>query len=287
MVARLIDGKAIASGIREDLKVEIEALHAKGVKPCLAVILVGEDPASQIYVNMKVQTCQALGILSQKIELPVTTSEEALLLRIEALNNDDAVHGILVQLPLPAHIDKQKVVETILPTKDVDGFHPENVGRIVSKQRAFVPCTPFGIVRMLKKMNLPIAGKHAVILGRSDIVGKPVGQLLLNENATVTYCHSQSQHIDEIVRMADIVVVAIGVAKFLQASWLSPGAVVIDVGINRLEDGSLCGDVDFDQVKDVAGFVTPVPGGVGPMTIAMLMHNTVKAASISSGILGK
>jgi len=278
MTAQVIDGKAIAERIRADLKLEVNKLKEEGINPALTVILVGEDPASQVYVGAKVRCCHELGIASQEIKLPEATTEDELLQRIEALNQDGKVHGILVQLPLPRHINKQKVVEAISPAKDVDGFHPISTGRMMTKQNTFLPCTPYGIVRMLQDSGVSIAGKHAVILGRSDIVGKPVGQLLLNENATVTYCHSKTENIDSFLRQADIIVAAIGVEKFLQADQMKPGAVVIDVGINRMNNGKLCGDVDFENAQHIAGYITPVPGGVGPMTIAMLMMNTVKAA---------
>ncbi len=275
-MGKIIDGKTLAKNIREEIKVEVLSLKEKGITPCLVVILVGNDPASEVYVNSKMRCCHELGIISEQFKLSETTTESELLAKIEQLNQDPSVHGILVQLPLPKHINKQKVIESINPLKDVDGFHPINIGRMMTGQDTFLPCTPFGIIRMLKDSGLEISGKYAVVLGRSEIVGKPIGQLLLNENATVTYCHSKTTNTADFTRLADIIIVAVGMAKYLKADQVKPGAIIIDVGINRLEAG-LVGDVDFTPVSEVASYISPVPGGVGPMTIAMLMFNTIKA----------
>ncbi len=277
-MGKVINGKQIANTIREELKIEIKTLKGNGITPCLAVILAGNDPASQVYVNSKVRCCDKLGIISQRIDLSENVSEVELLTKIEQLNDDSIVHGILVQLPLPNHINKRKVIGAISPLKDVDGFHPINIGRMITQQDTFLPCTPFGIIRMLKDSGLEIAGKHAVVLGRSDIVGKPIGQLLLQENATVTYCHSYTKNVSEFTKMADIIIVAVGMAHYLKADQVKPETIIIDVGINRMEEKGLVGDVDFEPVSEVAAHISPVPGGVGPMTITMLMYNTVKAA---------
>lgn len=278
MSAEIISGKEIAGETRRELKEKAERLSREGVVPGLAVILVGDDPASASYVKGKEKACREAGIHSEVDRVTAAISEQELLDKIEVLNQDEKIHGILVQLPLPDHISEENIIEAISPEKDVDGFHPVNIGRMMIGKDAFLPCTPFGIIHMLKKKNIPIEGSHAVVVGRSNIVGKPVGQLLLNENATVTYCHSRTKNMREITRQADIVVVAVGRAGFLDESYIKEGAAVIDVGINRTEDGRLTGDADFQSVEKKAGYITPVPGGVGPMTITMLMYNTVKAA---------
>lgn len=278
MVGQIIDGKQIAQQLRKQLETEVINLTNAGVKPGLAVILVGNNPASRTYVKNKQKSCEAIGIESILIELPEDVSEEDLLEHIEKLNKYEKIHGILVQLPLPNHISEKKVIESISPEKDVDGFHPINVGKMMTKQETFLPCTPFGIMQLLKYTGIDVEGKHAVVIGRSNIVGKPMGQLLLNENATVTYCHSRTKDLASFTKNADILVVAIGKPKMITADYVKDGAVVIDVGMNRDENGKLCGDVDFDSVKEKAGWITPVPGGVGPMTITMLLYNTVQSA---------
>jgi methylenetetrahydrofolate dehydrogenase (NADP+) / methenyltetrahydrofolate cyclohydrolase len=283
MSAELISGKEIAAETRRELKEKAERLGEEGTIPGLAVILVGDDPASASYVRGKEKACREAGIYSEVDRTEDTISEKELLQKIDKLNNKDSIHGILVQLPLPDHISEEKIIEAISPEKDVDGFHPVNIGRMMIGKDSFLPCTPFGIIHMLKMKNIPIEGRHAVVVGRSNIVGKPVGQLLLNENATVTYCHSRTKDIREMTKQADIIVVAIGRAGFLDESYIKDGAVIIDVGINRTEEGKLTGDVDFESVKDKASYVTPVPGGVGPMTITMLMYNTLKAAERAAG----
>ncbi|MDQ0256250.1 methylenetetrahydrofolate dehydrogenase (NADP+)/methenyltetrahydrofolate cyclohydrolase [Evansella vedderi] len=278
MSAIVISGKELAKEKREQMKGEVVELKGKGITPGLAVILVGEDPASQSYVRSKQKSCKEIGIHSELDELPVTISEQELLNKIEVLNKADHIHGILVQLPLPNHISEKAVIEAISPEKDVDGFHPINIGRMMTGQEAFLPCTPYGIVEMIKSKDIDMEGKHVVVVGRSNIVGKPVGQLLLNENATVTYCHSRTKNMRDITRQADILVVAVGKAHFLDQEYIKEGAVVIDVGVNRNNDGKLVGDVVFENAKEVASYITPVPGGVGPMTITMLLHNTIISA---------
>ncbi|WP_409251311.1 bifunctional methylenetetrahydrofolate dehydrogenase/methenyltetrahydrofolate cyclohydrolase FolD [Bacillus sp. SCS-153A] len=278
MPAKLIDGKQIAQHYRNSITEEVKQLTEQGLVPGLAVVLVGENPASKTYVKMKRRTCEEMGIHSVLIEYSDEVSERELLEKIEQLNNDSSIHGILVQLPLPDAIQTAKVIEKISPDKDVDGFHPVNIGRMMIGEEAFLPCTPYGIMKMLQYENIDPAGKHAVVVGRSNIVGKPAGQLLLKENATVTYCHSKTENISDYTRDADILISAAGRAKFIHGSDIKPGAVVIDVGMNRDEEGKLCGDIDFDSASETAGYITPVPGGVGPMTITMLMFNTVKAA---------
>lgn len=278
MTAALINGKEIAENLRERMKKEVTALHEEGKYPHLTVIIIGDDPASHSYVRGKEKASKQVGIQSEIIEKETSITEEALLQEIERLNQAKHVHGILVQLPLPDHIDEQKVIEAIDPAKDVDGFHPINVGKMMTNQDTFYPCTPFGIVHMLKEKNIPIEGQHVVIIGRSNIVGKPVGQLLLNENATVTYCHSRTKNLKEMTNQADILIVAIGKMHAVDASYIKEGAVIIDVGVNRNEAGKLTGDVDFDAVEQKASYITPVPRGVGPMTITMLLYNTIKAA---------
>ncbi|HDX9626700.1 TPA: bifunctional methylenetetrahydrofolate dehydrogenase/methenyltetrahydrofolate cyclohydrolase FolD [Bacillus cereus] len=278
MVAVIIKGNEVAEKKRAQLTEEVVKLKEQGIVPGLAVILVGEDPASRSYVKGKEKGCEQVGIYSELIELPETITEERLLAEIDRLNVDDRINGILVQLPLPKHIEEKAIIERISPEKDVDGFHPISVGRMMTGQDTFLPCTPHGIVELVKETNLDISGKHVVVIGRSNIVGKPVGQLFLNENATVTYCHSKTQNMKELTKLADILIVAVGRPKMVTADYIKEGAVVIDVGVNRLETGKLCGDVDFDNVLDVAGYITPVPKGVGPMTITMLLHNTVESA---------
>jgi methylenetetrahydrofolate dehydrogenase (NADP+)/methenyltetrahydrofolate cyclohydrolase len=284
MVARIIDGKAIAQEVRTEWKIRADALKARGVTPGLAVIIVGEDPASKVYVANKVKACAELGLHSEHIVLPADTSEATLLDRIAALNSDPKIHGILVQLPVPKHIASNKVLEAISPDKDVDGFHPMNVGALVTGNMRFAPCTPYGAMKLLEKCGVTIEGKHAVVVGRSNIVGKPMALMLLQHNATVTICTSKTVDLAKFTRDADILVVATGKAKMITGDMIKPGAAVIDVGINRMADGKLCGDVDFDSAKQVAGWITPVPGGVGPMTITMLVANTVQAAERTSGI---
>src|SRR5690625_1043703 len=278
MTAQIINGKELAYQLRMKMKDEVSILKDKGIVPHLTVVLVGDNPASKSYVNGKKRASSEINISSEIIELPVETTETELLHVIEKLNNDKKVHGILVQLPLPEQIREQKVIEAIRPEKDVDGFHPINIGRMMTGQDTLLPCTPYGIIKMLQENHIGIEGKHAVIIGRSNIVGKPVGQLLLNENATVTYCHSRTQNLEDFTTKADILIVAIGIPNVITANHVKEGAVVIDVGINRMEDGSLTGDVDFDSASTKASFITPVPKGVGPMTIAMLLENTIKAA---------
>ncbi|GAB6609984.1 MULTISPECIES: bifunctional methylenetetrahydrofolate dehydrogenase/methenyltetrahydrofolate cyclohydrolase FolD [Bacillus] len=278
MVAVIIKGNEVAEKKRAQLTEEVVKLKKQGIVPGLAVILVGEDPASRSYVKGKEKGCEQVGIYSELIELPETITEERLLAEIDRLNSDDRINGILVQLPLPKHIEEKAIIERISPEKDVDGFHPISVGRMMTGQDTFLPCTPHGIVELVKETNLDISGKHVVVIGRSNIVGKPVGQLFLNEDATVTYCHSKTQNMKELTKLADILIVAVGRPKMITADYMKEGAVVIDVGVNRLETGKLCGDVDFDNVLDVAGYITPVPKGVGPMTITMLLHNTVESA---------
>lgn len=278
MAAELISGKEVAKNIRVRLKEEVANLVKQGVQPGLAVILVGEDPASQVYVRHKSRACEQLGIYSEVHRLPEATTEVELLQWIERLNGDDRIHGILVQLPLPNHISEKAVIDAIAVHKDVDGFHPVNTGNLQIGDEALLPCTPAGIIELLKAVDCKIAGKHAVVIGRSNIVGKPAAMLLLREHATVTICHSRTEDMASIARQADILVVAIGRPKMITQQFVKPGAFVIDVGVNRLDDGTLAGDVDFDDVYDVASYITPVPGGVGPMTITMLMNNTVEAA---------
>ncbi len=283
MAAIVIDGKEVAKSIRATLAHEVEQLKANGVTPWLTVILVGEDPASQSYVKGKAKACEEVGMHSEVIRLPESTSEEELLGLIQRLNQNPNVHGILVQLPLPAHISEKAVIDAIHPAKDVDGFHPISVGNMQIGNDTFLPCTPHGIIELIKRTGTEIAGKHAVVIGRSNIVGKPVAMLLLKENATVTICHSRTRDLAALTRQADILVVAIGKPHVIGKEHVKPGAVVIDVGVNRIETGKLVGDVRFDEVAEVAGYITPVPGGVGPMTITMLLKNTLKAAQQQQG----
>ena len=274
----IIDGKTIAATIKDELRQEVELLKAQGKSCALAVIQVGNDPASSVYVRNKKNACNYIGITSLSYELPEETTEEELLACIDQLNEDPNVHGILCQLPLPRHMDENKVIRRISPKKDVDGFHPENVGALTIGQEGFVSCTPAGIIQLLKRSNIPMEGKHCVVVGRSNIVGKPMALLMLQENATVTVCHSRTQNLKEICKEADILIVAIGKPQFINEEYVKDGAVVIDVGIHRMEDGHLCGDVDFESVSPKASAITPVPGGVGPMTIASLMQQTVDMA---------
>lgn len=283
MTARLLEGKVFAAKLKEEAGKKAQELKAKyGIIPGLAVIIVGENPASQVYVRNKHKACTELGFYSEGVELPATTTREELLAEIQRLNNDEKIHGILVQLPLPKELQpyESEVLEAINPLKDVDGFHPVNVGRLVTGQKALVPCTPHGCLRMLELAEIPVEGANAVIIGRSNIVGKPMFHLLLGKNATVTICHSRTKNLAEITRQADILVAAVGKAGFVTADMVKPGAAVIDVGINRIAPKKLVGDVDFEAVKEVAGAITPVPGGVGLLTIAMLMQNTVEAARL-------
>jgi methylenetetrahydrofolate dehydrogenase (NADP+)/methenyltetrahydrofolate cyclohydrolase len=279
-MAMLIDGKKISSQIKDEIKAEVLALKEKGEEVTLAVVLVGEDPASQVYVRNKKRACEYVGIKSLSFELPAETTQEELLLLVEKLNRDPAVNGILVQLPLPSHIDEDAVIKAIDPNKDVDGFHPMSVGALSIGQKGYVSCTPAGIIELMKRSGIEMDGKHCVIVGRSNIVGKPMAMLMLRENATVTVTHSHTKNLKEITKQADILIVAIGRAKFITADYVKDQAVVIDVGMDRDENGKLCGDVDFDSVQKVAGAITPVPGGVGPMTIAMLMKNCLTSLEL-------
>ena len=282
-MAEIISGKIVSADVREELKHEIADFTSKtGVTPGLAVIVVGDDPASAVYVRNKHKACLDVGIESFQIEYPADTTEEELLSRIDQLNEDSRVNGILVQLPLPKHISEEKVINRISPLKDVDAFHPANVGKIMIGNYTFLPCTPAGIIALLDYYNVEISGKRCVVIGRSNIVGKPMAMLLMERNGTVTVCHSRTKNAEEIYRTADIIVVAIGKAEFLRADMVKPGAVVIDVGINRMSDGKLAGDVAFDEVSKVASMITPVPGGVGPMTITMLLKNTLSAAKLQN-----
>lgn len=277
-MAEIIDGKAVAKKIRKELKKEVEELKTKEITPKLAVIMVGDNSASQVYVRNKSKACEKAGIEFEEFLFDKNTTEEKLLDTIDMLNKDESVHGILLQSPVPKHINIQKAFEKISPKKDVDGFNAVNVGKLSIGQDAFISCTPYGIIKMLEEYNIETEGKHTVILGRSNIVGKPMIQCMLNKNATVTVCHSRTKNIAEITRNADILIAAIGKPKFVTEDMVKDDVVVIDVGINRMEDGTLCGDVDFENVSKKASYITPVPGGVGPMTIAMLIYNVVKAA---------
>jgi methylenetetrahydrofolate dehydrogenase (NADP+)/methenyltetrahydrofolate cyclohydrolase len=278
MTAQLIDGNALSKTLRAEVAARAAALKARGVVPGLAVVLVGENPASQVYVRNKVKACEDSGLHSVLEKYPAELSEAELLARVEALNNDPAIHGILVQLPLPAHIDAQKVIEAIAPAKDVDGFHVASAGALMTGSPGFWPCTPYGCMKMLESIGYELRGKHAVVIGRSNIVGKPMALMLLARSATVTICHSATADLGAMTRQADVVVAAVGKRNVLTADMVKPGAVVIDVGMNRNDEGKLCGDVDFAGVREVAGWITPVPGGVGPMTITMLLVNTIEAA---------
>ncbi|QBP40939.1 bifunctional methylenetetrahydrofolate dehydrogenase/methenyltetrahydrofolate cyclohydrolase FolD [Paenisporosarcina antarctica] len=278
MSSILISGKEIGQAIRSELSIRIDRLKNRGITPGLAVILVGENSASKTYVANKQKTCEALGMHSRLLSFESELTERELIQAIHSLNNDPEIHGILVQLPLPNHITETEVLAAISPAKDVDGFHPINIGKMMLGQDTFLPCTPFGVMKLLEHSHIEISGKHAVVIGRSHIVGKPMGQLLLQKDATVTYAHSKTANLKEITLQADILVVAVGRTKMITSDYVKTGAVVIDVGMNRDENNRLCGDVDFDSVKEKAAYLTPVPGGVGPMTITMLMVNTVKSA---------
>lgn len=284
MSAQILDGKALAAEIRSEVKTQVAALAEKGVSTALAVILVGDDSASQVYVRNKIKACADTGIRSLEFRMPAETTQQQLLAKIAELNADENVDGILVQLPLPKQINADAVISAIAPAKDVDGFHVANAGALVTGKQGFVPCTPFGVMRLIEESGVNPRGKSAVIVGRSNIVGKPMALLLLAADATVTVAHSRTPDLSSVTRNADILVAAVGRAKLIKADMVKPGAVVIDVGMNRDETGKLCGDVDFAEVKEIAGSITPVPGGVGPMTIAMLMQNTVLAAQMRRGI---
>jgi methylenetetrahydrofolate dehydrogenase (NADP+)/methenyltetrahydrofolate cyclohydrolase len=277
-MAAIIDGSAAATQTKDELKQRISDLASHGIVPGLCVILVGNNPASHVYVKNKEKACQNMNIYSQVLRMPEESSEAEIVNKVEELNRNPKIHGFLVQLPLPSHVNTQRVMNTILPAKDVDGFHPINLGHLLMGEAGPVPCTPAGIIHLIKTTGVTIAGKEAVVIGRSNIVGKPLALLLLRENATVTVCHSHTQNLAAVAQRADILVAAIGKARMIKRSFVKPGAVVIDVGINKDENNKLCGDVDFTDVSEVAGYLTPVPGGVGPMTIAMLLRNTVEAA---------
>lgn len=279
-MSEILDGKAVAHRIRENLKKEVEELKENGIKPKLAVIMVGEDSSSKIYVRNKSVSCEEIGVEYEEYLLSEETTMEELLNLIDKLNEDTSINGILLQSPIPKSLDINEAFKRIAPEKDVDGFNPCNVGKLCLGQDTFISCTPYGIIKLLEEYGIEIEGKDAVVVGRSNIVGKPMMQCLLNKNATVTVCHSKTIKLERVTKKADILVVAIGKPKFITKDMVKDGAVVIDVGINRGEDGKLCGDVDFDEVKEIASYITPVPGGVGPMTIAMLMHNIVKAARL-------
>lgn len=280
MRATLIDGKAEAATLKTDIAARVDALKARGITPGLAVILVGDDPASHIYVRNKITACEKTGITSFEFRLPADVAEDGLLETIAQLNADAAIHGILLQLPLPAHLDETRMILAIDPDKDVDGLHPLNAGRLMAGLPGMVPCTPQGSLHLIRSQIADLSGLHAVVIGRSLLFGKPMAQLLLAANCTVTHCHSRSKDLANLCRQADILVAAVGRARMVKGDWIKPGAIVIDVGINRLDDGKITGDVDFAEAMDVAGAITPVPGGVGPMTIAFLMENTLTAAAI-------
>ena len=283
-MAKLIDGKVISAAVKAEVADEVAKLKNQGITPGLAVIIVGEDPASKVYVANKEKACESIGMASFKYALPENTTETELLELINKLNNDAKVNGILCQLPLPRHLNEELIINSIVPEKDVDAFHPHNVGKIMIGNYDFLPCTPAGIMEMLKFENIDIEGKECVVIGRSNIVGKPMSMLLLHKNGTVTVCHSRTKNLKEVCRRADILVAAVGRANFVTADMVKEGAVVIDVGINRLDNGKLCGDVNFAEVEPVASYITPVPGGVGPMTIATLMKNTLTAAKKQNNI---
>ena len=282
---QIIDGKKVSAEVKASVKELTDALKAEhGITPGLAVVIVGDDPASRVYVNNKKKACEAVGFRSEEYALPAETTQEELLALVERLNEKEDVNGILVQLPLPKHLDDKAVIAAINPQKDVDAFHAINVGKIMLGEYDFLPCTPAGVMEMLHSYSIPVEGKECVVIGRSNIVGKPMGMLLLHENGTVTICHSRTKNLAEVCRRADILVAAVGIPKFVKADMVKEGAVVIDVGMDRDENGKLCGDVDFENVKDKCSFITPVPGGVGPMTIATLMKNTLKACKLQNGI---
>lgn len=284
-MATIIDGKAVSAAVKAKVAEEAAALKEKGIVPGLAVIIVGDDPASRVYVNNKKKACAEAGIYSEEFALPADTTQDELLALIASLNGRSDINGILCQLPLPAHIEDKAVIQAISPTKDVDAFHAANVGHIMIGDYSFLPCTPAGVMELLHSAGIDAAGKNCVVIGRSNIVGKPMAMLLLHENGTVTICHSKTKNLREVCASADILVAAVGRAKFVTADMVKPGAAVIDVGMNRDENGKLCGDVDFAAVEPVAGYITPVPGGVGPMTIAMLLKNTILAAKLQNAVL--
>jgi methylenetetrahydrofolate dehydrogenase (NADP+)/methenyltetrahydrofolate cyclohydrolase len=284
MAATVISGKDLAKKVKDNLKNDVEELKGKGIETCLVVVIVGDDPASRVYVNNKKKACEEVGIKSIEYALGVDTSEEELLQLIDKLNKDKSVNGILVQLPLPKQINEDKVIMAIDPEKDVDAFHPVNVGKIMTGNPNFMPCTPAGVIKLIEETGIDIAGKECVVVGRSNIVGKPQAMLLLAKNGTVTVCHSRTKNLEEVCRRADILVVAVGRPEMIKGSAIKPGAVVIDVGTNRTEAKKLVGDVEFSSASEIASYITPVPGGVGPMTIAMLMENTIKAAKIQAGV---
>lgn len=283
-MAIIIDGKKVSAQVKEQVRIETEELVKKGIKPGLAVIIVGDDPASRVYVNNKKKACEKVGFLSKEFALPATTTQEELLALVNELNEDREINGILCQLPLPKGLDEKAVIEAISPLKDVDAFHASNVGKIMIGDYDFLPCTPAGVMEMLHSYNIPVEGKECVVIGRSNIVGKPMAMLLLHENGTVTITHSRTKNLKEVTKRADILVAAIGKPKFVTADMVKEGAVVIDVGMDRDENGKLCGDVDFETVKEKCSAITPVPGGVGPMTIAVLMKNTLKACKIQNNL---
>ncbi len=283
-MAQIIDGKAISAKIKEGLKQEVAQMTAQGVRPGLAVVIVGNDPASRVYVNLKKRDCEELGILSKEYALPEDTSEEALLQLIDTLNHDASIHGILVQLPVPKQIDENKIIAAISPEKDVDAFHVQNVGKIMVGTYSFLPCTPAGCMELIASTGVEISGKNCVVVGRSNIVGKPMAMLLLHKNGTVTIAHSKTENLAEVCRNADILVAAVGKPKLIKGDMIKPGAVVIDVGTTKMPNGKLCGDVDFEEASKVAGYITPVPGGVGPMTRVILMKNTVTAAKLQNSL---
>lgn len=283
-MAIIIDGKAVSKTVKERVAKKVQEIKKEGIFPGLAVIIVGDNPASRIYVNNKKKACNEVHIYSEEYALPSSTKQEELINLISELNNKKTIHGILVQLPLPKHIDEKAVIDAINPLKDVDAFNAINVGKIMLGKYDFLPCTPAGIIELLESQNIEIEGKHCVVVGRSNIVGKPMTMLLLHKNGTVTICHSKTKNLKEICKNADILIAAVGKAKFITADMIKPGAVVIDVGMNKDENNKLCGDVDFNQVEKVASYITPVPGGVGPMTISMLMHNTVTAAILQKDL---
>ncbi len=284
-MAKMIDGKAVSAAVKAKVAEEAAALKEKGIVPGLAVIIVGDDPASRVYVNNKKKACAEAGIYSEEFALPADTTQDELLALIASLNGRSDINGILCQLPLPAHIEDKAVIQAISPAKDVDAFHAANVGHIMIGDYSFLPCTPAGVMELLHSAGVEVAGKTCVVIGRSNIVGKPMAMLLLHENGTVTICHSKTKNLREVCASADILVAAVGRAKFVTADMVKPGAAVIDVGMNRDENGKLCGDVDFAAVEPVAGYITPVPGGVGPMTIAMLLKNTIMAAKLQNAVL--
>ena len=284
-MATIISGKEVSAKVRAQVKDECDALKAKGITPVLAVIIVGDDPASRVYVNNKKKACADVGFVSEEYALPAETTQDELMSLIDKLNSRTEVNGILCQLPLPGHLDEKAVINAISPDKDVDAFHPSNVGRIMIGDYHFLPCTPAGVMELIHSAGIEVSGKSCAVIGRSNIVGKPMAMLLMHENGTVTVCHTKTRNTEEICRNADIIIASVGRAKFLTADMVKEGAIVIDVGINRDENGKLCGDVDYDAVAAKASYITPVPGGVGPMTIAMLMKNTLMAAKLQNGLL--